>query len=112
MNDGILIDYSELHSYELMQKLMRDDGSPSFLHIPASSPIHHALDIGCGDGHWVAHAAQVWGAHGTKIIGLSMPPCVSEEHTTLPKVDKENVKLLRHSMYVYIATKAAPRTIR
>ncbi len=88
------------------------DGSPSFLDVPSSSPVHHALDLGCRDGHWVAHAAQVWGAHGTKIIGLSLPPCIGEEQTTLPRVDKEGVKLLRHNLYVYIATKAALRTIR
>ena len=96
----------ELHSYELMQKLMRD-GSPSFFNIPASSPVHHALDLGCRYSHWFTHAARVWGAHGTKIIGLSMPPCDDEMQTALPKVpvDKESVKLLRHNLYVYIATK-------
>jgi hypothetical protein len=111
LNDG-LFGRSELHSYELMRKLMRD-GSPSFLDIPTSSPVHHALDLGCRDSHWVAHAAHEWGAHGTTVIGLSMPPCVDEEHTTLPRVsvDKENVKLLRHNLYVYIATNAALRTI-
>lgn len=95
-----------------MRKLMRD-GSPSFLDIPTSSPVH-ALDLGCRDGHWVTHAAREWGARGTKVIGLSMPPCVDEEKTTLPRmpVDKENVKLLRHNLYVYMATKAALRTIR
>lgn len=88
---------SELHSYELMRKLMQD-GSPSFLDIPTSSPVHHALDLGCRDGHWITHAAHEWGAHGTKVTGLSMPPSVDEEQTTLPRVpvDKENVKLLRH----------------
>ena len=112
LNDG-LFGYSELHSHELMQKLMRD-GCPSFLDIPTTSPVHHALDLGCRDGHWVAHAAHEWGAHGTKVIGLSMPPCVDEEQTTLPRVpaDKENVKLVHHNLYVYIATKAALRTIR
>lgn len=111
LNDG-RFGCSELHSYELMQKLMRD-GSPSFLDNPTSSPVQHALDLGCKDGHWVAHAAHAWGAHGTKIIGLSMPPCVDEEQATLPRVpvDKENVKLLHHNLYVYIATKAALRAI-
>jgi hypothetical protein len=104
---------SELHSYELMRKLMRN-GSPSFLDIPTSSPVHHALDLGCKDGQWVTHAAHEWGAHGTKVVGLSMPPCDDEMQTTLPRVpvDKENVKLLRHNLYVYMATKAALRTIR
>jgi SAM-dependent methyltransferase len=91
---------SELHSFELMQALTRDD-SPSFLHIPTSSPVRSALDIGCGDGHWVAHAADVWGAHGAQIIGVSIPPS-DEEQTMLFWVDRENVKLLRHNLYVYM----------
>jgi hypothetical protein len=96
-----------------MRKLMRD-GSPSFLDIPTSSSVRHALDLGCRDGHWVTHAAHEWGAHGTTVIGLSMPPCVDEAQTMLPRVpvDRENVKLLRHNLYVYIATKAALRAIR
>ena len=94
---------SELHSYELMQKVTRD-GSPSFLHIPTSSPVHNALDLGCGDGHWVAHAAHVWGAHGAEIIGVRIPPSTDEEQRTFPEVDRENVKLLCHNLYVYIAT--------
>ena len=112
LNDG-LFGPSELHSYELMQKLMRD-GSPSFLDIATSSPVRHALDLGCRDGRWVTHAAHEWGAHGTKVIGLIMPPCVDGEQTTPPRVpvDKENVKLLHHDLYVYIATKPALRTIR
>jgi hypothetical protein len=90
------------------------DGSPSFLDIPTSPPIHHALDLGYRDGHWVAHAADEWGAHGTTVIGLTMPPYVDEEQTTHPRVpvDKENVKLIHHNLYVYMATKAALRTTR
>lgn len=102
---------SELNSYELMQRLMRD-GSPSFLDISTSSPVRHALDLGCRDGHWAAHAAHLWGAHGATVIGLSMPPCVDGGQPTLPRVpvDRENVKFCHHNLYVYIATKAALRT--
>jgi SAM-dependent methyltransferase len=86
-----------------MQKLTAD-GSPSFLHIPTSSPVCNALDLGCGYGHWVAHAAQVWGAHGAKIIGVGIPLSFDEDQATLPGVDSENVKLLCHNLYVYVAT--------
>lgn len=86
-----------------MQKLTTD-GSPSFLHIPTSS-VRNALDLGCGYGHWVAHAAQVWGAHGAKIVGVSIPPSFDEAQVTLPGVGSENVKLLCHNLYVYIATR-------
>lgn len=84
-----------------MQKLTRD-GSPSFLHIPASSPVRNALDLGCGDGHWVAHAADVWGAHGARITGVITPPSIDDEQTTLPWVDTDNVTLLCHNLYVYM----------
>ena len=87
-----------------MQKLTRD-GSPSFLRIPTSSPVRNALDLGCGYGHWVAHAAQVWGAHGANITGVSIPSPIDEEQTTLPGMEWENVKLLCHNLYVYIATR-------
>jgi hypothetical protein len=87
-----------------MQKLTTD-GSPSLLHIPTSSPVRNALDLGCGYGHWVAHAAQVWGVHGAKIVGVSIPPSFDEDQARLPGVDSENVKLLCHNLYVYIATR-------
>lgn len=68
---------NELHSYLLMRKLT-EKGSPSFLHIPTSIPIRDALDLGCGDGHWAAHAAQAWGVQGTNIVGVDLSLSVED----------------------------------
>jgi hypothetical protein len=92
-------DCSELYSYELMRELT-GNASPSLLPTPVSSPVRNALDLASGDGHWVAHAAQVWGAT-TKITGIHIPLSTEEEPTTLPGRDTENVTFLRHNLYVY-----------
>ena len=68
--------------------------------MPPSSPIRNALDIVSGASHWIAHAAQAWGAHGTKVTGLYMPLSTEEEQTALPGKDTENVTLRRHNLYV------------
>jgi hypothetical protein len=109
--EGLSLDRSELHSYELTRKLT-SDASPSLLRIPNSSPVRNALDLGSGDGHWIGHAAQVWGVHGTKITGIHMPLSTDEEQTSLPGRDSENVTVLRHNLYVFTTYSAAPRTIR
>ncbi|KAI9460475.1 hypothetical protein BJY52DRAFT_1361857 [Lactarius psammicola] len=87
---------NELHSYLLIRKLT-EKGSPSFLHIPTSVPVHGALDLGCGDGHWVAHAAQAWGVHGTKIVGIDLSLSDENITATLSGPGAENTKLLHHN---------------
>jgi len=109
--EGLNFGPSELHSYELTRKLT-SDASPSLLHSPNPSPVRNALDLGSGDGHWIAHAAQTWGAHGTKITGIRMPLSIDEEQTSLPGRDAENVTVLRHNLYVYMSNSAPLRTIR
>jgi hypothetical protein len=107
--EGLSFDPSELHSYELTRQLT-SDASPSLLHSPSPSPVRNALDLGSGDGHWVAHAALAWG--GTKITGIRMPLSIDEEQTSLPGRDAENVTVLRHNLYVYMNNSAPLRTIR
>lgn len=80
-----------------MRKLTKDR-SPSFL--PITLPVQNALDLGYGNGHWVAHAAQVWGANGTKITGINIPLSTNKEKALLPGQGTENVKLLCHNLYV------------
>ncbi|KAH9081769.1 hypothetical protein EDB83DRAFT_2512614 [Lactarius deliciosus] len=87
---------SELHSYLLVRRLT-ENGSPSFLHVPTSIPVHDALDLGCGDGHWIAQAAQVWGVHGTKIIGIDLSLSTKDVTATLSGASAENTKLFHHN---------------
>jgi hypothetical protein len=108
--EGLTFGRSELHSYELTRKLM-GDATPSFFP-PNSSPVLNALDLGSGDDHWIAHAAQVWGAHGTRITGILMPLSTEEEQTALPGKENENVTLLRHNLYVYMSNSATLWTVR
>ncbi|KAI0308107.1 hypothetical protein B0F90DRAFT_1813428 [Multifurca ochricompacta] len=87
---------NDFHSYELMQKLT-DNNSPSFIRNPISIPVRNALDLGCGDGHWVAHAAQAWGTHGTMITGIDIPLPAKDVRMILPEPGAENTKLLLHN---------------
>ncbi|KAH9004138.1 hypothetical protein EDB86DRAFT_2135572 [Lactarius hatsudake] len=87
---------NELHSYLLVRRLT-ENGSPSFLHVPTSIPVHDALDLGCGDGHWIAHAAQVWGVHGTKIVGIDLSLSTKDITATLSGPSAENTKLFHHN---------------
>ncbi|KAI0257247.1 S-adenosyl-L-methionine-dependent methyltransferase [Lactifluus subvellereus] len=87
---------NEVHSHRLLQKLTRD-GSPSFLYFPTSSPVRNALELGCGDGHWVVYAAQAWNAHGTTITGIDVPLSTQEVQTRHPGQIAENAELLSHN---------------
>ncbi|KAI9454827.1 hypothetical protein F5148DRAFT_413855 [Russula earlei] len=82
----------ELSAYELMKRLMEDD----FPSVHTSSPVRSALDLGCGDGHWVSHAAQAWASQETKITGIYLPLSTDEEQTIVPLQDTDNVKLMCH----------------
>ena len=49
---------------------MRAD-SPSF-HKWGKKPPADVLDLGCGEGFWVLHAAKLWKPFGTKVTGLDL----------------------------------------
>jgi tRNA G46 methylase TrmB len=95
---------SELHSHRLLQKLTRD-GSPSFLHFPASAPVRNALEIGCGEGHWALYAAQAWQAHETTVIGIDVPLFTQEIQTKHTRWIAHNAELLCHNLCVYMTTR-------
>jgi hypothetical protein len=102
---------SELHSYLLMRKLT-EKGSPSFLHIPTSISIRDALDIGCGDGHWVAHAAQAWGVHGTRIVGIDFLPISKDIMETLSGPSAENTVVFNHNLCVTFCALNSPLNVK
>jgi ubiquinone/menaquinone biosynthesis C-methylase UbiE len=62
-------------------------GSPSF-HDYGKMPPAMVLDLGCGQGHWILHAANVWKT--AEFFGLDIVD------TTLPAFETvENVRLVR-----------------
>ncbi|EAU89999.2 hypothetical protein CC1G_05915 [Coprinopsis cinerea okayama7 len=67
--DSILLD-NDRHTGDLLNRL-NGTGSPTFYdygnHPPAT-----ALDLGCGQGHWVVDAAIAWKGHGTKVTGYDL----------------------------------------
>ncbi|PBK59066.1 hypothetical protein ARMSODRAFT_1027749 [Armillaria solidipes] len=65
--DPILLEQDRLTT-DLLQELI---GSPSF-HGYETNPPATVLDLGCGQGYWVLHAAIAWKSYGTKITGLDM----------------------------------------
>jgi SAM-dependent methyltransferase len=94
-----------------MRKLT-EKGSPSFLHIPTSVSVRDALDIGCGDGHWVAHAAQAWGVHGTKIVGIDFLPISKDIMETLSGPSAENTEVFNHNLCVTFYALNSPLILR
>ena len=44
------------------------------------------LDLGCGQGFWVAEAAQYFAQYGTKVVGFDLVDAVSDEMRELPSV--------------------------
>ncbi|EIW64149.1 uncharacterized protein TRAVEDRAFT_68021 [Trametes versicolor FP-101664 SS1] len=68
------VPYMQAYSQILLEKLLRrlcPNGSPTF-HDYGKKPPSQVLDIGCGEGFWVLHAAKVWGNHDTKVTGLDL----------------------------------------
>jgi SAM-dependent methyltransferase len=80
---------------------LTEKGSPSFLHIPTSISVDDALDLGCGDGHWVAHAAQAWRVHGTKVVGIDLSLSTEDTMPIISGPSAENTKLLHHNLCVH-----------
>ena len=61
---------SDYQAHQLLCRLMRAD-SPSF-HKWGKKPPADVLDLGCGEGFWVLHAAKLWKSFGTKVTGLDL----------------------------------------
>lgn len=44
------------------------------------------LDLGCGQGHWVAEASKFFTQYGTSIVGFDLVDMVSDEVRDMPSV--------------------------
>ncbi|KAK0203180.1 hypothetical protein DFS33DRAFT_965761 [Desarmillaria ectypa] len=65
--DPILLEQDRLTT-DLLQELI---GGPSFHKYDAHPPAT-VLDLGCGQGYWMLHAAIAWKGYGTKVTGFDM----------------------------------------
>ena len=94
---------SDYQAHQLLCKLTRAD-SPTF-HNFGKKPPSDVLDLGCGEGFWVLHAAKLWKSSNTRVVGLDLidmhnneagevHPHLESEHT--PK----NVAWKRANLYV------------
>ncbi|KAH9897812.1 hypothetical protein C8Q73DRAFT_819387 [Cubamyces lactineus] len=61
---------NDFQTHELLRKLTPVD-SPTF-HNFGKRPPAEVLDLGCGEGFWVLHAAKLWKSHHTKVTGLDL----------------------------------------
>ncbi|KAI0334340.1 hypothetical protein GY45DRAFT_1431564 [Cubamyces sp. BRFM 1775] len=61
---------NDFQTHELLRKLTPVD-SPTFHHFGKKPPAE-VLDLGCGEGFWVLHAAKMWKSHHTKVTGLDL----------------------------------------
>lgn len=76
---------SDRYTDLLLQRLSK--GSPSF-HNYGKTPPATALDLGCGPGYWILHAANVW--RSTKFTAFDLV------NITLPALEtKENIKFVQ-----------------
>ena len=81
---------SDRYSDILLQRLTQ--GSPSF-HNFGRKPPAMVLDLGCGPGHWVLHAAATWKT--SKVVGLDLVDL------TLPGFETtENAHFVLGNLYV------------
>ncbi|KAI1793140.1 S-adenosyl-L-methionine-dependent methyltransferase [Ganoderma leucocontextum] len=61
---------NDYQTHQLLSKLMRAD-SPTF-HNFGKKPPADVLDLGCGEGFWVLHAAKLWKSNNTRVVGLDL----------------------------------------
>ena len=96
--------HSDYQTYQLLSKLMRAD-SPTF-HNFGKKPPADVLDLGCGEGFWVLHAAKLWKSNNTRVVGLDLIDMHTNEagevHPHLEPVQHpKNVAWERANLYVY-----------
>ena len=65
-----LVACSDFQTHQLLSKLTRAD-SPTF-HTFGKKPPADVLDLGCGEGFWVLHAAKLWKANSTHVVGFDL----------------------------------------
>ncbi|TFK67723.1 hypothetical protein BDN72DRAFT_898751 [Pluteus cervinus] len=68
--DKTLLTQDELTS-ALLRRL-NGTGSPSFHDYGNDPPPADVLDLGCGQGHWVLHAARTWRGYDTRVVGYDL----------------------------------------
>ncbi|EJF67225.1 S-adenosyl-L-methionine-dependent methyltransferase [Dichomitus squalens LYAD-421 SS1] len=61
---------NDYQTHRLLCKLARAD-TPTF-HNFGKKPPSDVLDLGCGEGFWVLHAAKLWKSSNTRIVGLDL----------------------------------------
>ncbi|KAH9932002.1 S-adenosyl-L-methionine-dependent methyltransferase [Epithele typhae] len=61
---------NDYQTYQLLCRLTAVD-SPTF-HKYGKKPPMDVLDLGCGEGFWVLHAAKLWKSYGTKVTGFDL----------------------------------------
>ena len=95
---------SDYQAHQLLCKLTRAD-SPTF-HNFGKKPPADVLDLGCGEGFWVLHAAKLWKSNNTRVVGLDLIDLHTNEagevHPHLEPVQHpKNVAWKRANLYVY-----------
>lgn len=91
--------------HQLLCRLNRPD-SPTFHRF--KKPPADVLDLGCGEGFWVLHAAKLWKSSNTRLTGLDLIDMhnndVGEVHpSTEPVHVSKNVTWVRANLYVCLA---------
>ncbi|RDX51193.1 hypothetical protein OH76DRAFT_1455102 [Lentinus brumalis] len=95
---------NDFQTHQLLCRLKPGD-SPTF-HKFGKKPPAEVLDLGCGEGFWVLHAAKLWKSNGTKVTGLDLIDVhnnhVGEVHPHLePEQVPKNVTWLRANFVKY-----------
>ncbi|KAL7285518.1 hypothetical protein ACG7TL_000620 [Trametes sanguinea] len=95
---------NDYQTHELLRRLAPAD-SPTFHHFGKKPPAE-VLDLGCGEGFWVLHAAKMWKGHHTKVTGLDLVDMhnnhVGEVHPQLePAHTPKNVTWFRANFVKY-----------
>ncbi|CDO73044.1 hypothetical protein BN946_scf185007.g98 [Trametes cinnabarina] len=98
------VPYMQAYSHILLEKLAPVD-SPTF-HNFGKKPPAEVLDLGCGEGFWVLHAAKMWKSHHTKVTGLDLIDMhnnnAGEVHPQLePAYTSKNVTWFRANFVKY-----------
>ncbi|KAI0720115.1 hypothetical protein C8T65DRAFT_706094 [Cerioporus squamosus] len=95
---------NDYQTHQLLCRLKPGD-SPTF-HKFGKKPPADVLDLGCGEGFWVHHAAKLWKSSNTKVTGLDLIDVhnnhVGEVHPNLePAQVPKNVTWLRANFVKY-----------